>query len=77
MAAVAAYALSFGQRSLSTPARLLRRSSRSVTGEVKLNDGSAVELNEAILLRPLERALRAFSWGVVALALGLIASKFL
>jgi hypothetical protein len=76
-AAVAAYALSFGQRSLSTPARLLRRSSRSVAGEMKLSDGSAIELNEAILLRPLEQALRAFSWGVVALALGLIASKFL
>lgn len=74
-AAAGAYALSFGQRSLSTPARLLRRRSRSVTGIVTLNDGSAVSLDEATLLRPLEQALRAFSWGVVAFALGLAASK--
>jgi hypothetical protein len=75
-ASAGAFALSFGQRSLSTPARLLRRRSRSVTGRVTLNDGSTVELDEAALLRPLERALRAFSWGVVALAVGLVASKF-
>jgi hypothetical protein len=74
-AAAAAYALSFGQRSLSTPARLLRRRSRSVTGTITLNDGSQVALDEAVLLRPLELALRAFSWGVVAFALGLLASR--
>jgi hypothetical protein len=74
-ASAGAFALSFGQRSLSTPARLLRRRSRSVTGTVTLSDGSAVQLDEATLLRPLELALRAFSWGVVALALGLTASK--
>jgi hypothetical protein len=74
-AGAGAFALSFGQRSLSTPARLLRRRSRSVTGSVTMSDGSAVLLDEATLLRPLEQALRAFSWGVVALALGLAASK--
>jgi hypothetical protein len=76
-AAAGAYALSFGQRSLSTPARLLRRRSRSVTGTLSLNDGTEVTLDEAALLRPLEQALRAFSWGVVALGVGLIASRFL
>ena len=76
-AAAGAFALSFGQRSLSTPARLLRRRSRSVTGTLTLNDGSEVTLDEAALLRPLERALRAFSWGVVALGLGLAASRFI
>lgn len=76
-ASAGAFALSFGQRSLSTPARLLRRRSRSVSGQVTLNDGSAVRLDEATLLRPLEQALRAFSWGVVAVALGLLASKLL
>jgi hypothetical protein len=55
----------------------LRRRSRSVTGVVTFSDGSAVELDEAALLRPLERALKAFSWGVVALAIGLAASKVL
>jgi hypothetical protein len=76
-AAMAAFALSFGQRSLSTPARLLRRRSRSVTGIVTLTDGSAVELDQRTLLRPLEQALQAFSWGVVALAAGMVASKVL
>jgi hypothetical protein len=76
-AAIAAFALSFGQRSLSTPARLLRRRSRSVTGVVELVDGSAVQLDEATLLRPLEQALKAFSWGVVALAIGMAAAKVL
>jgi hypothetical protein len=74
-AAAGAFALSYGQRSLSTPARLLRRRSRSVTGTVTLSDGSLVHLDEVALLRPLEQALRAFSWGVVALAIGLVASR--
>jgi hypothetical protein len=76
-AAAGALALSFGQRSLSTPARVLRRRSRSVSGAITLSDGTAVPLDEATLLRPLEKALRAFSWGVVAVALGLLASKLL
>lgn len=76
-AGIAAFALSFGQRSLSTPARLLRRRSRSVTGVVSMTDGSAFELDQATLLRPLEQALQAFSWGVVALAIGMAASKVL
>ncbi|HEX9098570.1 MAG TPA: hypothetical protein VF956_03685 [Candidatus Dormibacteraeota bacterium] len=76
-AAAGAFALSFGQRVLSTPARTLRRKTRSVAGVVTLNDGSQVPLDEAVLLRPLERALRAFSWGVVAMAVGLIASRLL
>ena len=77
VAAGGAFALSFGQRALSTPARTLRRRTRSVSGVVTLNDGSQVMLDEAALLRPLELALRAFSWGVVAMAAGLIASRLL
>jgi len=76
-AAMSAFALSFGQRALSTPARSLRRRTRSVSGTVTLTDGSEVALDEAALLRPLELALRAFSWGVVALAAGLLASRLL
>jgi hypothetical protein len=75
--AAAAYALSYGQRVLSTPARLLRRRSRSVAGTLVLRDGSQVALDEATLLKPLEGALRAFSWGVVALAVGLAAARFI
>ena len=76
-AAAAGYALSYAQRMLSTPARTLRRRSRSVSGEVILSDGSHVALDMPVLLRPLERALSALSWGVVALSLGMVASRLL
>jgi len=75
--AASAFALSYGQRALSTPARSLRRRTRAVSGLVTMTDGSEVALNETALLRPLEKALRAFSWGVVALAAGLLASRLL
>jgi hypothetical protein len=75
--AVAGYALSYAQRMLSTPARLLRRKSRSVSGALILADGSEVTLDRPTLLRPLERALAASSWGIVALSLGLVASRLL
>src|SRR6266508_2377084 len=74
--ALAAYALSFGQRALSTPARLLRRKTKSVTGTLTLIDGSETNLDEPALLRPLEVGLKAFAWGVVALAVGLAAAHF-
>jgi hypothetical protein len=48
-----------------------------VSGVVTLNDGSQTSLDESTLLKPLETALRAFSWGVVALAAGMIASRIL
>src|SRR5437016_7475434 len=73
--AVAAYALSFGQRALSTPARMLRRKTRSVTGTLTLLDGSETNLDEHALLRPLEVGLKAFAWGVVAPAVGLAAMR--
>jgi hypothetical protein len=76
-AAAAGYAFSYAQRMLSTPARLLRRRSRSVTGMLTLADGSLVSLDRPALLRPLERALAASSWGMVALSLGLVASRLL
>jgi hypothetical protein len=74
-AAAAAYALSYGQRALSTPARTLRRKTRSVSGTVTLHDGTQTALDEPALLRPLELALRAFSWGVVLLGASLVAAK--
>src|SRR5256884_8111302 len=76
-AAAAAYALSFGQRALSTPARTLRRKARAVSGTLTLSDGSDIELGMPILLGPLELALRAFSWGVVLLGLGMVAARLL
>jgi hypothetical protein len=74
-AAGAAYAISYGQRALSTPARTLRRRTRSVSGTLTLQDGTQTLLDEPALLRPLELALRAFSWGVVLLGLGLVAAR--
>lgn len=76
-AAAAAYALSYGQRALSTPARTVRRRARSVSGVMTFTDGSQLTLDEHALLRPLEVGLRSFAWGTVLLGLGLIAAKVL
>jgi hypothetical protein len=75
VAAVAAVALSWSQRVLSTPARRIRRSTRSVEGSLVQADGTVVELDEAALLTPLETALRAMSWGMVALASAMALSR--
>jgi hypothetical protein len=40
-----------------------------------LNDGSQVDLDRPALLHPLEQALAACSWGVVALAIAMVASR--
>jgi len=75
LAAGAALGLSAAQRSLSTPARLLRRKSGAVTGQVVLADGQVLELDRARLLAPLEHALRAMSWGMVLLAAALAVAR--
>ena len=75
LVAGAAYAISFGQRVLSTPARMVRRQARSVVGTMAMIDGSQVRVDETTLLSPLELALQAFSWGVLLLGLGLVAAK--
>ncbi|MDQ2759562.1 MAG: hypothetical protein M3Y17_03745 [Actinomycetota bacterium] len=67
--------LSAAQRRLSTPVRELRRRTKSVTGEQRLTDGSAVPLTKASLTAPLEGALSALWMAVVLLALGLLAAK--
>jgi len=68
LAGAAAFGLSAAQRSLSTPARLVRRRSTSVTGLITLSDGEALVLDADRMLAPLERALRAMSWSLVLLA---------
>jgi hypothetical protein len=68
LAGAAAFGLSAAQRSLSTPARLVRRRSTSVTGQITMNDGETLVLDADRVLAPLERALRAMSWSVVLLA---------
>jgi hypothetical protein len=74
-AALAALGLSLAQRSLSTPARALRRQAASVDGGIMFHDGSEHALDTSALLRPLERALSTLSWAMVALALALVTSR--
>jgi hypothetical protein len=71
-AAAGAYALSRAQRSLSTPARTLRRRVAGVDGTITHTDGRTTPLSAAALLAPLEAALKAAAWGVAALAVALV-----
>jgi hypothetical protein len=66
------FGLAAAQRRLSTPVRQLRRRTASVTGEQLLHDGTAIPLTASELAGPLDGALRALSWAVVALAIGLV-----
>jgi hypothetical protein len=75
IAAAAAFFVSAAQRYLSTPARLIRRRSVSVDGSVSLTDGTTLSIDDRSLLRPLETALRALSWGIVLLATALAISR--
>ena len=71
-AAAAAYFLSAAQRSLSTPARELRRRIASVEGTVTYHDGRAIPLTRSVLLAPAEAALKAMARGMIALAVALV-----
>jgi hypothetical protein len=75
LAAVGASAIARAQRHLSTPARSIRRRTRQVRGTLTLTDGSIRPIDEQTLLEPLEGALRALSWGIVALAVGLALAR--
>jgi hypothetical protein len=71
-AAAGAYWLSAAQRSLSTPARTLRRRVVSLDGTVKYADGRTAPVTTTVMLAPLETALRAMAYAVVALAVALV-----
>lgn len=75
LGAAGAFAFSYAQRSLSTPARLLRRRAGEVTGSIEIPGAATLALDRAVLLAPLERALQALSWGIVALAAGAVAAR--
>jgi hypothetical protein len=75
LAAVAAYALSYAQRALSTPARDIRRRVDSVSGTVTFSSGHVVDLSADVLMRPLERALRAASWAIMLFAAALAVAR--
>jgi hypothetical protein len=67
--------MSVAQRRLSSPARELRRRTRSVEGEQTLADGSVRELSRAVLLGPLDGALAAMSLAIVLTACALVAAR--
>jgi hypothetical protein len=73
--AAAAFATSYAQRCLSTPARTLRRKVHHVEGTVEMADGSVRTIDAATLRQPLEQALKALSWGMVALAAALALAR--
>jgi len=68
--------LAWAQRTLSTPARWLRRSVTEVNLTATDADGSPVVLRSADLLRPLEVALRTISWSLVVVAIGLVVAAY-
>ncbi len=72
LAAGGCYLLSNAQRSLSTRARQLRRRVATVRGEVVYHNGHSEPLTTTLMLAPLEAALKAMAWGVVALATALV-----
>ena len=73
--AAGAFALSSAQRTLSTPARFMRRRVDSFSASVRMEDGTQQPFTSRDLLTPLEGALRALSWCVLLFGLGLFASK--
>jgi hypothetical protein len=75
LAAAGAFGLSAAQRALSTPARMLRRRTSAVEGRLEMADGTTVPLDRAVLLAPLERALRAMTWSIVLIAAGLAVAR--
>jgi hypothetical protein len=74
-AGAGALTLSMAQRSLSTPARLLRRRSLGVTGRIEMVEGPDRALDRATLLEPLERALHLLAASVVLLAAALALAR--
>ena len=68
-------AMSVAQRRLSSPARDLRRRTRSISGVRTLPDGGSEELSRAGLLAPLDGALAALSLAMVVTACALVAAR--
>ena len=64
--AVAVFALSLAQRTLSSRVRTLRRKARSVEGVVTFDDGSSEKVDKESLMGPDERALMLLAMTVVA-----------
>jgi demethylmenaquinone methyltransferase/2-methoxy-6-polyprenyl-1,4-benzoquinol methylase len=74
--AAAAALLSLAQRTLSTRVRAVRRRSTAVAGEIRYRDGSREALDAEALIAAPEGALRILWIAVVALAVGLLLSRY-
>ncbi len=77
LGACAAFGLSLAQRSLSTPARALRRRVVRLSGRAEMGDGTVTELSVPVLLAPIERSLNALAWSMVAIACALVVARVL
>jgi hypothetical protein len=75
LAAGAALGLSAAQRSLSTPARSLRRRTTRVDGTLTMATGRVEPLDRTWLLGPLEKTLRTLAWSMILLAAGLAVAR--
>lgn len=75
IAAAAAFAVSWAQRTLSTPARFVRRNTEGVEVAAHHVDGSVTHLGEEFILEPLEAALRALTWAMALLATALVVTR--
>ncbi|MCA1811731.1 MAG: hypothetical protein LC623_06935, partial [Halobacteriales archaeon] len=73
--AAACYALAMLQRSLSTPARMLRRRVAAVRGELILATGEAQPLERDTLLAAPEKALRFLCLAVPLLAAAILLAR--
>jgi hypothetical protein len=72
LAAGGAALLSYVQRVLSTPVRLVRRRVRAVSGRIELADGTELPVTRETLAAQPELALRVLSAAMVLLALALV-----
>jgi hypothetical protein len=75
LVAAACFALSYAQRTLSTPVRDLRRRTRRVEGLIERTDGTIEAVDAAGLRAPAERALRWLSVALPLLAAGAVVGR--
>jgi hypothetical protein len=75
VAAIAAIALSYAQRRLSTPARTIRRRLLDIQGTATLPDGTTATLGSQTLMAPLEGTLRALCWTVPLAAIAVLLAR--
>lgn len=75
LAASSAFATSWAQRALSTPARFVRRRTAGLEVRIRGLDGGEDTTDERFLLAPVEAALRALSWGMVLVAAALVTAR--